>query len=142
MVDGHQLVVRAMDEKERARRMCRDHTRGRDLREIEPQNDPRHEDHSRIEPTRKVRVLRRGLADDRLVDSLVVAAFHAHGNRQPPSAVRGLNPVAVAPVAARELPVVVEDELVDAVDEVEVALPRDVAGLDDRDRLCHLAKVR
>jgi hypothetical protein len=68
-----------------------------------------------------------------LVDPLTRAAFDANRNREPARAVRGLDAVAAAPVAFRELAVVEEDELVDQVDEVEVALPGDVAGLDDRD---------
>src|SRR5205823_14648122 len=78
-----------------------------------------------------------GLAHDGLVDSLVVAALRLDRDRQPLCSLRRLDAVAVAPVAPGELPVVVEDELVDARDQVEVALPRDVAGLDDRDGLRH-----
>src|SRR3954454_19529661 len=78
-----------------------------------------------------------GVVHARLVDPLVIAALDLDRDRQPLRPLGGLDAIPVAPVPPRELPVVVEDELVDAVDEVEIALPRDVAGLDDRDRLRH-----
>jgi hypothetical protein len=74
-----------------------------------------------------------GIADLDLVDPLREPSADADWDRQPADATRGLDPVAVAPVALGVLAVVEEDELVDQVDEVEVALPGDVAGLDDRD---------
>jgi len=44
-----------------------------------------------------------------------------------------LDPIAAAPVTLRELHIVEEDELVRCSDQVEVALPRNVAGLNYRD---------
>ena len=73
-----------------------------------------------------------GVGDPRLVDALVVAALRLHRDRQPAQSVGRLDPVAVAPVAARVLHVVEQHERVDLVHEVEVAAPRDVVGLHDR----------
>src|ERR1700757_2926627 len=69
------------------------------------------------------------VAHDGLVDSLVVSTFRLDGDRQPARPLCSLDPVAVPPISPRELAVVVQDELVDAVDQVEVTLPRDVARL-------------
>ena len=62
-----------------------------------------------------------------LVDQALDIAAGRHGQpyRRP---VRD-HAVARAPVLVRELDVVVEDESVDVMDDVEVSLPRDVAGL-------------
>src|SRR5215210_1768157 len=75
------------------------------------------------------------VADPRLVDSLLIAARHLHRDREPLRSLRRLDAVPIAPVASGVLPVVVEDELVDEVDQVEIALPGDVARLDDRHSL-------
>src|SRR5436190_7527513 len=49
-----------------------------------------------------------GVGYDRLVDRLVVAPFHAYRNGEPDRPALRLDPVAVSPVAARELAIVVE----------------------------------
>lgn len=73
-----------------------------------------------------------GFAHEDLLDALVEVPAGTDGHGQPEQAVRRLDPVAVAPVAPRVLHVVEQDELVGAGDELEVALPRHVAGLHDR----------
>jgi hypothetical protein len=56
-------------------------------------------------------------------------------NRQPGQAVLRLDAIAIPPAPLRELHRVEQDELVDRSDEIEVPLPGNVAGLDDRDAL-------
>src|SRR6185503_1193397 len=75
------------------------------------------------------------VGDARVADALLVLAFHLHRNGEPAEPARRLDQVAAAPVALGELHVVEQDELVDLVDEIEIALPRDVARLQDRDAL-------
>ena len=59
-----------------------------------------------------------------LADQSVSIGAHRHG--QPNRTVCGLDLVAVAPVSRRVLDVVIENEQIDIVNEVEVALRRDV----------------
>src|SRR5258708_3048400 len=72
------------------------------------------------------------LADHRLVDPLLEPCLDPLRDREPMQSLWGLDEIAVAPVPLRELAVVEQDELVNHVDQVEVALPGDVVGLDDR----------
>src|SRR5207247_558887 len=76
-----------------------------------------------------------------VLDGGEVVALCLHRDRQPGGPPRRLYAVAVAPVTPRILHVVEEDELIDPVHQVEVALPRDVAGLDDGDALAHPARA-
>ena len=59
----------------------------------------------------------------------VLSDRYAH----PLYALWGLDEVAIAPVILGELHVVVKNELIDSCNNVEVALPRDVVGLQDSD---------
>ncbi len=68
-----------------------------------------------------------------LSDLLVVLTFDQHGNREPLNALGRFDLVSIAPIAARVLHFVVEDEFINGCDKVEVAFPGDVVGLDD----CH-----
>ena len=70
-------------------------------------------------------------------DGLQIPAFDVDRNGEPQETVRRLDAVAVPPVPLRELGVVEQDEFIDVPNEIEVALPRYVAGLDDRDGLGH-----
>jgi hypothetical protein len=56
-------------------------------------------------------------------------------NRQPAQSVLALDAIAAAPVALGELHLVQQDELVGGANQIEVALPGDVARLNDRDTL-------
>ena len=62
----------------------------------------------------------------RLPDLLVVFALDLNRHRQPLHPLRRLYLVAVAPVAAGVLHVVVEDELIHRGDHVEIPLPWDI----------------
>ena len=64
---------------------------------------------------------------------LEVLPFRVHRDGQPVQRPVEHDLVAVAPVAARELDVVEDHELVDRGDDVEVPLPRDVVRLEDGD---------
>src|SRR5690349_15099746 len=70
-----------------------------------------------------------------LSDLLRVLAFDLHRDGEPMQAVTGFDQIAVAPIAARILNVVIQDEDVDQVDEVEISLPRNITGLHDRGAL-------
>src|SRR4029079_5756224 len=65
-----------------------------------------------------------GIAQQRFLDRL--AKMVKHWNRQPSNPTRCLDLVPIPPVVLRKLGRVIKDEFVDAVDQVEVALPRDV----------------
>ena len=80
-------------------------------------------------------LLRPWLRDLGLVDRLEIAALGDDRDRQPLHALRRLDLVAVAPVAPGELRVVQEDELVHHGHDVEIALPGNVARLDDGEAL-------
>ena len=69
----------------------------------------------------------------RFSNGLVIFALHLHRNGQPLQTLRGLDLVAVTPVAPGILHVVVKNELIHRGDHIEIALPRDVVGLDDGD---------
>ena len=64
-----------------------------------------------------------------------IAALHLDRNRQPCRPLRRLDQVPIPPIPSRVLRIVEQHELVDAVDQIEIALPGDVAGLDDGDAL-------
>ena len=65
-------------------------------------------------------------ANSRVLDSLIELAFDFHGDGEPDGSAGRLDQVAIAPVSSCVLHVVIQDELVNEVDEVEVALPGDV----------------
>ena len=64
-----------------------------------------------------------GIRDRRLVDLLKILALDRDGNRQPVETFGRLDRVPISPIPASVLYVVKENELVDAVDEIEVTLP-------------------
>jgi len=64
-----------------------------------------------------------GIRDRRLVDLLKILALDRDGNRQPVETFGRLDRVPISPIPASVLYVVEENELVDAVDEIEVTLP-------------------
>src|SRR5439155_17615662 len=66
------------------------------------------------------------IADADVLDRLMEFTSDLHRNRQPQQAVLRLDHVPVPPVAPRILRVVVENELVDAPHQIEVALPGNV----------------
>src|SRR5207302_10828115 len=68
-----------------------------------------------------------GVADPRVADVLKVAPFRDDRNSEPLQSARRLDEVSVAPIAPRELHVVVQDELVHRADAVEAYLQGDVA---------------
>lgn len=74
-----------------------------------------------------------GIADPRLIDSLQILPFHFHRDRQPLETARAFHFIAIPPVAPGILHIIIQHENVDAVDQVEVALPGNVIGLKDRD---------
>jgi hypothetical protein len=76
-----------------------------------------------------------GVGDRGLADLLEIFALGRDGNREPVETFGGLDRVSIPPIPAGELHVVEENELVDPVDEIEVALPGNVARLNDRDSL-------
>src|SRR5947209_18064875 len=78
-----------------------------------------------------------GIGDAGFLDRLQIAAFDVDRNGEPQETLRRLDAVAVPPVPLRELGVVEQDEFIDVPNEIEVAFPRYVAGLDDRDGLRH-----
>ena len=61
----------------------------------------------------------------------MVLAGDLDRNREPSRATGGLDSIPVAPVSARVLDIVEQNELIHRVDQVEVALPRNVTGLND-----------
>ena len=67
------------------------------------------------------------------VDRLVEAALGDDGNRQPFDAPGGLDPIAVMPVTLDVLGAVEDHIGIAPPDQVEEALPGDIAGLDDAD---------
>ena len=71
------------------------------------------------------------IADFDVTDQLEVLPGHLHRPRQPLGAVRGLDAVSISPVTLRVLDVIVQDEDVDARNEIEIPLPRDVVRLND-----------
>ena len=56
-------------------------------------------------------------------------AVRSSGNSKPMEALGRLNAIAAAPVARRELYVIEVKKQIDVMDDVEIALPRNVAGL-------------
>src|SRR5262249_51073167 len=52
---------------------------------------------------------------------------------QPAGAIRTFDPIAIVPMARGELNTVEDDVLVAPADQIKETLPRDVAGLNDRD---------
>ncbi len=77
-----------------------------------------------------------GLGNLGLLDGLLKAAL-PYRHRQPSFPLGGLDLVAVAPVVLGVLDAVVYDELIHRGNDVEIALPRDVVGLQD----CHTLHV-
>src|SRR5206468_2060378 len=73
------------------------------------------------------------IVHEHVVDQGREGAALAERDRDPFQSVRGLDAIAVAEATAAVLHVIQEDEVIRAADEVEVPLPRQVAGLDDRD---------
>jgi len=71
------------------------------------------------------------IADLGVEDPLVVLSFDVDGNGEPVQAVRRFDLIAVAPIAACILHLVVENELVAGGDQVEIAFPRNIVRLDD-----------
>jgi hypothetical protein len=84
-------------------------------------------DHVRVIALPVTRPIDLGVADQ--LGSVPVVDWHG----QPAQTLGRLDPVAIPPVALRELQVVVHDEQVDVVDEIEVAPPRQVIRLNDAD---------
>ncbi len=78
------------------------------------------------------------IGNTRVANPLLEPALDLDGNRQPDRTIRGLDAIPIAPVALRILHVVEQHELIDRGDEIEVTLPRYVAGLNDRDALGHV----
>ena len=73
--------------------------------------------------------------DQRVPDALVVLALDLYGHGEPLCPLGRLDEVPVSPVPSGVLHVVIQDELIDMGDEVEVAFPRNVIGLQDGNAL-------
>ncbi len=69
------------------------------------------------------------IADEGIFDLLMILALHLHRDRQPLYSLGSFDPVSVAPITARELHVVVEDELIYRGNHVEIPLPWNIVGL-------------
>src|SRR5438445_631737 len=71
---------------------------------------------------------------------LVILAFRKNRYREPLHTLRRLDLIAITPVTARILHVVIQDEFIHRGDHVEIALPRDVVGLNNGN-LLHFFKA-
>jgi hypothetical protein len=77
--------------------------------------------------------------DNGVLDLLVVSSLHLDRDGQPLWSLRRLDDISIPPISNRVLGVVVKDEFVNGVDQIKVAPPWDIVGLNDRDRLAHAA---
>src|ERR1700680_5221677 len=74
------------------------------------------------------------IVDFHCIDRLRHAPFLENGNRQPDRSFRALDAIAIAPPVLVELDVVVPDEGVRLPHLIEIAKPRQVAGLEHNER--------
>lgn len=80
------------------------------------------------------------LSHDFHVLDQVVARIARHRHRDPKRSARALELVAIAPAAGRIAYVVIEDEQIHVMDDVEITLPGQVAGL-DHGNTAHMVRI-
>src|SRR5271166_425832 len=78
-----------------------------------------------------------GFCDPDSIDRRVEAPLRLDWDSQPAQPLAGLDEIAIAPIAPGELRIIQKNELVDAAHNIEIALPGNVARLDDRHALAH-----
>ena len=78
------------------------------------------------------------IADDGLLNGLAKVALAPHGNGEPANSVRGLDLVAISPVGTRVLHIIEKNEFIHVSDQIKIAFPGDVVGLENGNSFRHV----
>jgi hypothetical protein len=83
-----------------------------------------------------------GIINDRVFNFLKTPAFGFHWNSQPDRAIGGFYLVAISPIPPRVLPIIKQNEFIDAPNQIKIASPRYVIRLNDSYRFAHATSSR